>query len=424
MAIKKSSTGKTTKQLILEAAFSFYEKPLYKDFSMSQLALKVGITKAAIYRHFVNKESLAVEMQKTFFDVLAQNILNIKKTESESEYAISKAQRLGVVNFFAENQQYINFSIRQFLQEENFVKIMHEELFKRGVKDEFKEIYKNINIEKNKKIKKFAHCFYCGLSVLFFIKARHHHFEQTGYKVPVDEFSEKLIKFLENGFRGSVKENSILYPTEISDERIKELDKICSVIPGDLPLEEKIFTAFASVIEKYGINGATVEHIAEELNMAKSSLYFYFKNKNEMIYSLLSKELNLLKTICEENFSEAKNYSEFTYINMRTEISYFLSRTTILPICGWLLQSGTEPPFHDEDDGLANNIWEAKLGNELKEIDLGFPLLPKYLTFWIGILPVLLIVLRTKHNLSEEETVQALKYMFDFVMYGADFCRE
>ncbi|WP_147635172.1 TetR/AcrR family transcriptional regulator, partial [Treponema pectinovorum] len=108
MAIKKSSTGKTTKQLILEAAFSFYEKPLFKDFSMSQLALKVGLTKAAIYRHFVNKESVSIEMRKKFFDVLAENILKIQESDESEKHVIFRLQLLGFITFFAKNKQYIN----------------------------------------------------------------------------------------------------------------------------------------------------------------------------------------------------------------------------------------------------------------------------------------------------------------------------
>lgn len=87
MAIKNSFTGKTTKELILEAAFSFYEKPLYKDFSMSQLAAKVGITKPAIYRHFKNKDAVAAEMKNHFFDLLATNIVEIQKLETDGKCA-------------------------------------------------------------------------------------------------------------------------------------------------------------------------------------------------------------------------------------------------------------------------------------------------------------------------------------------------
>lgn len=328
---------------------------------------------------------------------------------------------MDLISFFAENPQYINYFIRQFSHEEDFEQVMREELSKRGAKDEFEEFYKDIDYDKEKKIKRYAHGFFCGLSILFFIKARERVFEKNGYKSPVEEFAPKLIKFVYSGFKGSVKEDSLLYPVKVSEERMKELDELCSVIPSDLPTEDKIFTAFAEVIKKYGINGVTVEHIAKELNMAKSSLYFYFENKNQMIYSLVSKEINLLKTICAENISEAKTYSEFIYINMRTEISYFLARPSILPICGWLLQSGTEPPFDKEEDcDEANNQWEARLKDAVAEIDIGIKLLPKYITFWTGLLPVVLVVLREKHDFDENETVEALRYMFNFVLYGAE----
>ena len=54
---------KSTKQLILEAAFSFYRRPWDQEFSMSQLAAKVGISKTAIYRHFKNREAVLEAMK-------------------------------------------------------------------------------------------------------------------------------------------------------------------------------------------------------------------------------------------------------------------------------------------------------------------------------------------------------------------------
>ena len=54
----RSENLKPTKELILDAAFSFLEQPRYTSFSMNELAEKVGITKPAIYRHFKNKEVL------------------------------------------------------------------------------------------------------------------------------------------------------------------------------------------------------------------------------------------------------------------------------------------------------------------------------------------------------------------------------
>ena len=153
--------------------------------------------------------------------------------------------------------------------------------------------------------------------------------------------------------------------------------------------------------------------------MAKSSLYFYFDNKNQMIFSLVEKELNLLAMLISENTAEAETYAEHSYITRCTEMNFFLQRKSIIAICGWLLQTSTENNFSQKrDDEEPNNFWEAKISNPIKEIDFGFSFGPKMLTYWYGILPVALVVLSMKHNFSEKKTEDAVRYVFNYVLNG------
>ncbi len=408
---------KTTKDLIINAAFSFFKEPSHEDFSMSQLAARVGITKTALYRHFKNKDDILSSLETCFFDLLGSRIAEIQKIEKEGQAANSTREFEELICFFADTPEYVNFFINKFTNDPDFEETMRSELKQRGVRDEFEEFYKT-NLHGNL-IKRYAHSFYCGTSLLFFIKIRERLECALGVKTSGEEFSKKIIRFIQDGFAGRVKKNSFLYPSEISKVRMAELDALSAIKKEDLPEEDRIFKAFASVIKKYGMCGVTVERIASELNMAKSSLYFYFENKNQMIYSLVAKELNLLRVISRENSLEAKNYTEYLYISLRTEISYFIQRESVLSICGWLLQSaGPDSLFEDECDSTGS-VWDDRLAPALEELDLGFPLNPQLVIMWLGLLPVSLTVLKMKHALTDEEIVEALKYVFSFVMYGA-----
>jgi len=408
----------STKDLIINAAFSFFKEPRFQDFSMSQLALKVGVTKTAIYRHFINKEAILAAMERHFFDLLGNRIVEIQKSEEEGKPANSTREFEELICFFAETPEYVNFFINKFTNDLNFEETMRTELFARGVKDEFNEFYKK-NIKGNA-IKRYAHAFYCGTSLLFFIKIREKIECELGVKTSGNEFAKKIINFVHDGLKNTVSKNSILYPVKISKQRMAELDALSTIKKEDLPEENRIFKAFSSVIKKYGMNGVTVEHIASELNMAKSSLYFYFENKNQMIFSLVVKELNLLRTISRENSIEAKNYTEYLYISIRTEISYFMQRESVLSICGWLLQSaGPNDLFKDECE-TTSDIWDSKIDASFEDIDLGFPMTSELVTLWLGLQPVSLTILKMKHGLDDEEIIEALKYVFNFVMYGVD----
>ena len=61
-----------TRDKIIDAAFSFYRKPVFTNISLSQIAQKVGISKAAIFKHFPRKESIRQAMNARMFDGIAE----------------------------------------------------------------------------------------------------------------------------------------------------------------------------------------------------------------------------------------------------------------------------------------------------------------------------------------------------------------
>lgn len=418
MSAKISQSGTSTKNLILEAAFSFYENTMVKDFSMNELAEKVGLSKPAIYRHYKNKDAILEAMRQYFFDLIAEKITEFNgKNFSDKE--IGEKIIKSIVAFFVENPQLINYFIYQTTLDSKFLASMENEFRSRGFGEKFQ-----IPRDSKNEVYYRAHDYFFGISILFFIKGREKTLKNSQNPKEIKDakyFADHLYEFLTSGFRGFSKPGEIFYPVEISDERKAELEKICLVKPDYLPEEDKIFKAIASVIRKFTVNGVTIERIAGELGMAKSSLYFYFDNKNQMIYSLVHKEINFLSTLCNENSAEAKNLSEFIYIMMLTEINFFLLRSSLLSICGWLIQTSTENSLEEEKDKDkpdVNSRWEEKLGGFAEKIDLGFKMVPEAVKFWIGILPVAVTVLKTQDDFDDEKIIRTVKYIFGFVQNG------
>ena len=48
--------------------------------------------------------------------------------------------------------------------------------------------------------------------------------------------------------------------------------------------EEEIILSAVKIVNEKGYQGATMEEIAAELLMTKGSLYYYFKNKEDLIF--------------------------------------------------------------------------------------------------------------------------------------------
>lgn len=414
MEKKQSANGKSTKSLILEAAFSFYQKPRAKGFSMNELAQKAGLSKPAIYRHFKNKADVLEAMKTCFFDLMASKLAGYNGKKSFSEEELGKQILKAIMFFFVENPQFINYFIYQVAWDPDFLLVMQRELLGRGV-------FKSIDFfrEADDDVYFFAYDYFFKISILFFVKVREQQINEGKAVKNAGYFAENLYNFLIGGLCGKSKPGDFFYPVEIKKDRLKELDSLCTVKPEYLPEENKVFTALAKVIRKYTVNGVTIERIADELGMAKSSLYFYFENKNQMFLSLVQKEISFLTVLCRENSIEAKNLSEYIYISMMTEINFFLKRTSILTIFGWLIQtSADDQVMNSNEDPDLNSLWDRHLGKVTGKIDLGFEMTPSVVRFWIGILPVAILILKLQNGFTDEKIIKAVKYIFGFVENG------
>lgn len=61
------------------------------------------------------------------------------------------------------------------------------------------------------------------------------------------------------------------------------------------------------LFQRYGVRKTTMEDIAADLNMGKSTLYYYFKNKNDVYAMVLKAEFDLFKKTIEEKLSDVPN---------------------------------------------------------------------------------------------------------------------
>src|SRR6187401_2577156 len=61
-----------------------------------------------------------------------------------------------------------------------------------------------------------------------------------------------------------------------------------------------ILKSAAKAFRRVGYHGATVEEIAAALHMKKGNLYYYFKNKEEILYACHEYSLDRLNQIFDE----------------------------------------------------------------------------------------------------------------------------
>lgn len=405
------------------AAFSFYEEPRFSDFSLSQVAAKVGISKTAIFRHFANKDALLHDMQQYFFDTIAQQLLHIQELV-ETPSAVTSLEDIALdrfILFLSGYPQYIYYLLNQFISAADFEQQFVRELELRGIDEQF--LYgRCLSADKKKSTSALAgymQNLYCTVTIMFFLQKRMKFIRSENVLDTPETFAKKLVFFMAHGVKSCVPEQSNNYPVPLSSARIRELDQYCSFDAVELSPEDRIFTALASVINKSKFPGVTVERIAEELHMAKSSLYSYFSNKNELIRTLISREMESLIKCIQHNYQWAQNSSECIYIQLRTEFNYFMKRPSVIPVCGWLRMSGSYYMVH-ETDQKKEGPSDFSCFNFLTAPDIGMPLTNADFAGWISALPVTLILQGRSHGIADSELSEAVIHFFNYIEYGID----
>ena len=60
-------------------------------------------------------------------------------------------------------------------------------------------------------------------------------------------------------------------------------------------LKEQIIEAARQIFSRYGFKKTTMDDIAEGVNKGKSSMYYYFKSKDEVFKAVIEKEISILR---------------------------------------------------------------------------------------------------------------------------------
>jgi AcrR family transcriptional regulator len=71
-------------------------------------------------------------------------------------------------------------------------------------------------------------------------------------------------------------------------------------------VKAEILDSAANLFQKWGYNKTTIEDIAKSAGKGKSSLYYYYKDKEEIFSAVITREVNSVFTVISENMNKHK----------------------------------------------------------------------------------------------------------------------
>ena len=401
--------AENTKERILDAAFSLYRTPIFREVSLSEIAEKVGITKAAIFKHFKNKDDLFDKMNERMYADIAA-VLGEMKTKYDNLQG-EDAMPL-VIEFCANHQEYLNYLIvsrPEFTNDDFF-----QHLKSRGV------VLLGGIFSDDGTIRDLSGYFksvFVSATVILFAEiygAVSRDCAGKGLSVPdTPLFASRLSSLIVRGLGGE--------GAAVAHLRLAEIDGICAQSVQKLGELDRILLAIAKVISAEGYAKVTVDRIAKELGMAKSSLYTWFTNKNEMIKTLIHAEVGSLFALMSENMKIGTTGGERLYAFLQTELAYLISRPQLIDVCRWL-QMSEDFGKAGEDDGhkeIADFFRSQDIFKSFPDIGLGDDSF-NFSVAWFFVMPVFLLIHGRRHNFGLPILQAAMKDMYFMIQYGID----
>jgi AcrR family transcriptional regulator len=326
----RSVTEKTmTRNDIINAAFEVWGQGLYKTTSLSRLVKALGVSKAALYRHFPDKNALFEAMNNSFYDDYAGAL----KPEFEKAAATNDPRgkllimTRAITRYFAGNFPFFIFSLftlnkinKPGLQLNRFL----EEMEKRGVMFPFfsKE---DLPLPKSQYPSVVFLSSVTGLfgAKLFYKKCR-------SSEVPLTEEELELCvnSTVEKVWHG------LCFDRKLIDE--VPFEKLENLAVSEYPESDPLLKAVAEAVAEAGPWSASMETVARLSGLSKSGLYAHFKNKRDMLSRLFMTEFERIAGIGVACSGLSPRWEERLYLVIFSITAYLKSRPEILAAMDWV----------------------------------------------------------------------------------------
>ena len=399
------------KALIVETAFEEWGKVCFKNMSLSLVTNKLKITKPALYRYFKNKKELLNEMSNFLFNELiklSETFFNeIKNKEKEKIILLFIKEYF---EFFGKNLYYFLFYIFYLVKDRYFeIKNIIEINNKLSVilADFIKQNDFWIKPEESENLLRYI--FSTGIFLTVFTiheDINKNKILKALNKNQINKLIESINKIVFNGF----KSNKL--PIKIDFNDIERLH----FVNNDPIKRNRIFESIANVVAKFGLWDASIKKIADDLNMSKSSLYLYFKNKKDMISDLIIKEMEKNNIKIQNNICNYDDFFKRLYCALVTMISNFINDKRIILVFDWFHYQGFDfKKVHSKNIKLNSvlSILQEGFENKLIKINLfNIEFISAYLNMQIIKEILLLNLMKKKFEIND------IRFIFKMFLYG------
>jgi AcrR family transcriptional regulator len=315
-----------TRTDIIKAAFRAWGRDYYRATSLSEVAKELGVSKAALYRHFCNKQALLEAMYGWYLDDYAAKVGDgfRRAAAAGPREALFIVVRL-IMGYYAGNANLFIFAL-VYVYGERRLGNSRELLVKRGV-----GIF-----EEMRKILPSSLTVQMILATLTFAMAYFHRLGPSkrvlreGVAPPDQELEQDISLVL-----CIVSHGLGFQKGEIDDLDYGFLEEKVFGIGRNIA-ENELLHSVAEAVASAGPWGVSMEMVARVSGLSKSGLYAHFTNKQDMLAQLFVTECDRIIDFAEESMRLSTAPAERLYLAVFAICDYLRSRPDVLIALDWL----------------------------------------------------------------------------------------
>jgi AcrR family transcriptional regulator len=329
-AVERFSPGQAR---VVDAALRAWSATYFTNTSLAAVAKELGVSKAALYRHFESKASLIVAMEATYGAAFLTDVVEPLERNREGTLEEFLREYLGrLSNFYLSRPEYYVFFIIHVLKGSVLEQALFRDILRRHSALLRKRLagFGVVNLEA---VERYLPLF----GIYWLVEVYRIHDEEDcaifrGFTTPDNEAGRR------GAIDGAVEVclHGFLTVEPLTDERMSRIERIAWVESEEMLEPDRIFSAIEEVVSEVGFEGATVEKIAERIGMTKSSLYFYFRDKDEMFGKVVEREKEHFSHLLRNRLRHLDTFPEKLYALFVMIAAYSVNNPTQLTVLNWL----------------------------------------------------------------------------------------
>ncbi len=109
--------------------------------------------------------------------------------------------------------------------------------------------------------------------------------------------------------------------------------------PRTAPKLDKLLSASADLMARQGFSQTSIRHVARETGFSLGGMYYYFENKEDLLFKIQQRTFSTLLTAQEEAMADGGEAKSRLRRFIRNHLAYFTSHFAELKVCTFELES-------------------------------------------------------------------------------------